>query len=80
VIDSQKVGYEQVSGMPEPVDGILGMSRATTSREYERGPLSQSRWLKQVSCNTMPSLFIWQTFQDQIVTLSSISTDLWSTI
>jgi len=39
VIDSQKVGYEQVSGIPEPVDGILGMSRATTSKEYERGPL-----------------------------------------
>lgn len=32
--------------MPEPVDGILGMSRATTSREYERGPLFTEEMVK----------------------------------
>jgi hypothetical protein len=46
VIDSQKVGYKQVSGMPEPVDGILGMSRATQTPGYTRGPLFTDELVK----------------------------------
>lgn len=50
MIEEQKIGYEIRSGMPEPVDGILGMSRAVQTPEYNRGPLFTEELVKS---NTM---------------------------